>query len=105
MSTDTANKVVACKLTNAELQKRKAEVIAKLKSKVITREELPNGFKYTFQGVDNILDDIVGFIKTERLCCNFFTFNLFIQDTESPLTLSITGPNGTKDFINSEMDL
>src|SRR5687767_6146074 len=73
-SMETPGKSVACKLTTPELQKRKATVIAELKALVLTRKELPDGFAYEFNGADEILDKLNTFIKTERMCCDFFIF-------------------------------
>jgi len=98
-------KIVACKLTSLELQKYKTEVIALLKENILKREELSNGYHYTFVGSDTILDQLIIFIKAERQCCNFLSFNLSIEDDQSSLDLKITGPNGTKEFINKEMEL
>jgi hypothetical protein len=98
-------KTVSCKLTSPELQKYKTEVIALLKSEVLQRKELDNGYQYSFKGSDKMIDDIVSFIKTERVCCDFFTFNLSIEDVNRNVLLTITGPEGTKEFINTEMDL
>jgi hypothetical protein len=100
---ETATKKLTCKLTTPELQKRKATVIAELKALVLTREELSNGFSYTFESKDAILDKLIEFIKTERMCCDFFTFQLAIE--EHTALLSLTGPEGTKDFINEEVGL
>jgi hypothetical protein len=98
-------KVVACKLTSPEMQKRKQEVLAVLKSKVLARQDLANGYKYKFAGSDDLLDQVITFIKSERACCDFFTFDLSVSDNQSYLWLSITGQDGAKDFIKTEMDL
>ncbi len=90
--------VISCKLTSPEFQKRKREVIALLKTKLLQRKELDNGFQYTFKGSDEILDNIVSFIKTERRCCDFFTFNLSIQDDSKNILLNITGPKAQKNL-------
>jgi hypothetical protein len=103
METATKKKVIACKLTNPELQKRKEEVIASLKTKVLDRQELKEGYKYKLAGNDEIFDEVVIFIKTERQCCDFFIFDLSIADDN--IWLSITGPDGAKEFIKMEMDL
>lgn len=97
--------MISCKLTNPELQKHKTEVIELLKKEVVQRKELHNGYQYSFNGSDKIIDDIIGFIKSERACCDFFTFNLSIEDVNRNVLLTITGPEGTKEFINSEMHL
>ncbi|MBX3254903.1 MAG: hypothetical protein KF862_12240 [Chitinophagaceae bacterium] len=96
-------KNIACKLTSPELQKRKAEVIASLKSKLLKREELTDGYAYLFTSTDSNIDEVTTFIKTERTCCDFFSFKISIEDEN--LWLSITGAEGTKDFIAGELDL
>jgi hypothetical protein len=96
---------IACQLSSAELQKRKAEVIASLKTKVLSRQVLDNGYQYEFKGANGILDELMSFIKTEKQCCAFFDFDLSVSDTSSHIRLSITGPEGTKQFIETEMGM
>jgi hypothetical protein len=91
----TANRI-ACKLTSPELQKRKATVIAALKALVLEKQELENGYSFRFDGGDEILDQL-----TE--CCNFFTFQLTVEDTV--VELRLTGPEGAKAFIAEEIGL
>jgi hypothetical protein len=100
---ETPTKPVSCKLTTPELQKRKATVIADLKALVLERKELENGFSYKFEGTDEILDKLNDFIKTERMCCDFFTFQITVE--EQTALLNITGPNGAKAFLKDEVDL
>lgn len=95
-------KEVSCKLTSPELRKRKEEVIAVLKSKVLEKQELADGYKYKFEATDDMLDQLTSFLKSERACCDFFDFNLALSD--KIVWLSITGPDGAKDFIKTEMD-
>jgi hypothetical protein len=98
-------KVVSCTLTIPELQKYQTEVVAVLKTEILERKELDNGYQYSFKGSDKMIDTIVNFIKTERACCDFFTFNLLIEDDDTDILLTITGPDGAKEFINTEMKL
>lgn len=103
MNDSVKKKPITCKLTTPELQKRKTELLASLKVKVLKREELPNGYSYLFASTDKNIDEITTFIKTERTCCDFFGFKISIQDND--LWLTITGEDGTKDFITGEMGL
>ena len=96
-------KTLTCKLTTPELQKRKATVIAGLKALVLDRRELVDGYSYRFEGRDENLDKIHEFIKTERMCCDFFIFQLTVDGNEA--LLSITGPAGAKEFLKEEVDL
>lgn len=99
----TMKKPVTCKLTTPELQKRKATVIAELKALVLERKELADGYSYRFDGSDQNLDKLNEFIKTERMCCNFFTFQLKVEENVALLTIS--GPEGAKEFLKEEVDL
>lgn len=103
MNDNVKKKPITCKLTTPELQKRKTEILALLKTKVLKKEELPNGYSYLFVSTDKNIDEITSFIKTERTCCDFFSFKISIQDND--LWLTITGEDGTKDFITGEMGL
>lgn len=94
---------IACKLTSPELQKRKATIIAALQNQIIEKRELPDGYSFKFAGTDSILDQLTDFIKTERQCCEFFTFTIKISDEKSFIRFDIAGPNGAKDFMEMEL--
>lgn len=94
---------IACKLTSAELRHRKETVIASLKKQVIEKKETASGYAFKFSGSDKIVDELAEFVKTERVCCDFFTFHLSIAGDSSEAWLEMTGPEGTKDFIVSEL--
>src|SRR5688500_1595572 len=94
---------LTCKLTTPELQRRRATVIAELQKIVSRREEVSDGLKLTFQSNDETLDKLLDFIKSERLCCDFFSFQLFIVGEHA--VLGITGPEGTVHFLEQEVGL
>lgn len=96
---------LSCKLTTPELQKRKETVIASLKEQILEKKELKDGFAFKFSGTDEILDELTEFIKTERMCCDFFTFGLSVSGDKSEAWLELTGVDGAKDFITSELGL
>src|SRR5689334_19546451 len=95
---------LACKLTSQALQQRKKTVIVELKSLVSQKTETQSGYKYRFPGSDATLDLLNDFIKTERLCCDFFIFNLTASNEEQSIWLELSGPEGTKDFIRHEIE-
>ena len=102
MATAT-NKPLVCKLTTPELRHRWATVIAELKSLVLERKERDDGYSYQFDGNDANIDRLTEFIKTERKCCDFFIFKLTVNDDSA--VLDITGPPGTKEFLEKEVGL
>jgi hypothetical protein len=96
---------LSCKLTTPELRQRKETVIKSLKAQILTKKELKNGYSYKFVGTDKMVDELTEFVKTERECCDFFTFNLSISGDKSEAILEITGPKGAKDFIKTELEM
>ncbi len=99
----TETKTVACKLTTPELQERKRTVIADLKNSLIEKVETKNGIKYKFESTDEMIDRVTTFIKAERLCCDFFDFSLSVAAETGFMWLELSGPDGTKEFINEEI--
>lgn len=96
---------LSCKLTTPELRQRKETVINSLKTQIVEKKELKNGFAYKFTGTDKMVDELAEFVKTERACCDFFVFNLSITGDKSAAWLEITGPKEAKDFIKTELGL
>lgn len=104
MTTQVTNKPMTCKLTSPELRKRKEEVIAKLKQQVLGKRELADGFAYRFDGTDELLDSLTAFIKSERMCCDFFNFKILVL-SDATVWLEITGAKGAKEFIKTELEM
>ena len=97
------SKALACKLAPDDLQKRKATIIAQMKHVLQSKQELPHGISCKFPATDDAIDMLTDFIKSERLCCDFFSFILHVEG--DAVELSITGPEGTRQFIASEIGL
>lgn len=94
---------MTCKLTSPELRKRKETVLADLRKMVIETKELTNGYSFKFEASDAIFDQLNEFVKTERQCCDFFTFKISTSGKET--WLELTGADGAKDFIKTELEL
>ena len=63
-----------------------------------------DGFEFVFPnpgGAEHI-DRFTEFIAKERLCCTFLDFTLRIPPKEAPVSLILTGPEGTQDFLRAE---
>ena len=95
---------LTCSLSSAQLRERKQTVIGSLKEILISKKELPNGYAYQFKGTDDVLDELLLFIKTERLCCSFFYFNLSLN-RQGLVWLELSGPDGAKEFIDKDVQL
>jgi len=94
---------MTCKLTTPELRERKETVIASLKQQMMEKRDLKNGYAFRFPGTDDVLDELMEFIKTERECCDFFIFGLSVSGDKIQIWLELTGAAGAKDFITAEL--
>ena len=65
--------------------------------------ELPEGFVFSCAGDDETWLGLAEFVSLERRCCPFLTFTLVREGEAS--TLRLTGPEGTKAFLLSELGL
>ena len=97
--------LTSCKLTTPELQHRRETVLLSLKKQMKDKKELANGYAFKFSGSDQTFDELTEFIKTERQCCDFFTFTLSVSGDKSEAWLEMTGVKGAKEFISAELGL
>jgi hypothetical protein len=92
---------VACCLPDAELRKREGTLLAQFKSALTTTEELPDGYAFRVPGEKRWLALVADLIMAERECCPFLTFQLTAEPKMGALTVRMTGPDGTKEFLKS----
>ena len=64
--------------------------------------EVENGYEFTFPNESEIITSLGRFISNERLCCPFLEFTLKITSTNAPISLLLTGPEGTPEFLRAE---
>ena len=67
-------------------------------------EEVENGYEFIFPNETSIISKIAQFISNERLCCPFLACNLNVFSTSEPISLSLTGPLGTQEFLRAEFN-
>ncbi len=92
---------IACCLSSEELRHREATLVVHFKSMVSHVEELHNGYAFRMPGDPKSLAIIADLISAERECCPFLTFDLSAEPKLGPFVLRVTGPEGTKEFLNS----
>jgi hypothetical protein len=67
-------------------------------------QEIENGYEFTFPNETDFIPRIAEFISNERLCCPFLKFTLSVFSNREPVSLSLTGPIGTQEFLLAEFD-
>ncbi len=96
---------IACSLSAAALEARRDGGLARLVQRASARNELPDGLQLRFAADDRILADIIEAVNAERLCCRFLRFRIDVEPDEGPITLDLTGPPGTREFMIGILDL
>lgn len=95
---------VACTLSPAALKARRENLLNSLLRRAATRHELPNGYRLRFAAKGDILSAIARTVETERQCCRFLRFTLTVEPDDGPISLDLTGPAGTREFLEAMFD-
>lgn len=66
-----------------------------------SRSALPEGYEYRLRAEPPVLTALMGFVAMERRCCPFFTFSIRV-DAGPKVSFRMTGPPGTREFIESQ---
>jgi hypothetical protein len=66
--------------------------------------EIENGYEFIFSNPSGsvTLTRMAEFISNERLCCPFLKFMVTIETDPQPISLILTGPEGTQEFLRAE---
>jgi len=92
---------VACTLTEPERRLRREHLLERVIARVEERRALDDGVALRFATDDVILVDLMEMIRVERQCCAFLRFRLTVEPGGQPVWLELTGPPGTKEFLES----
>lgn len=95
---------IVCNLSMTDQRERHGYLQAGLFSKVTNTTDLIDGRAYQFPGDEETARELVEFISFERHCCPFATFELQFAPEHGPITLSLRGPEGTREFVESYDD-
>jgi len=98
---ESSNLPVACSLTGPEFQERRSRVLLRVSESVLEVKELGDGYAYRFPGDEIWITELADLIKFERQCCPFLQFKIRIEPGTGPIWLELSGPEGTKDFLNT----
>ncbi len=92
---------IACTLSDAQLRLREATLLAQFIAEATVFEELEEGYGFRIPGGTKQLELVLELMSAERECCRFLAFNLYAAPDRGPLSLQISGPTGTKEFLKS----
>jgi hypothetical protein len=95
---------IMCTLTPAALQARREGLLSNLVKRAQNHEELPLGHRLQFAPADDVLAIVAQTIEAERQCCRFLRFGITVEPDGGPISLELTGPPGTREFISALFD-
>lgn len=98
---ETESLSIACMLTAPELQERRRTVLQKFRSAVTEVKELEDGYSYSLPANGEWLSELAHLVDLERQCCHFLRFTITVEPAGGPIVLSMTGPAGTKEFLEA----
>jgi hypothetical protein len=90
---------VACTLSPAALEARCRNLLNALLARADGRGELPDGYRLLFAAHGDVLSAIVRTVDAERQCCRFVRFTVTVEPDDGPISLDLTGPAGTREFL------
>jgi hypothetical protein len=90
---------VACTLSPEQLVGRQQGLLAELLRRADTHEELTNGHRWSFAATDDVFAMILRMVEAERRCCRFLRFQIIVEPDGGPVSVELTGPPGTREFL------
>src|SRR5262249_3083758 len=96
--------VLACNLKaiSSPERPRYNELMKRLRGAVRERTELADGYAFRLDGKSIALPDVADWIRLERLCCPFLSFQLAVSGSQPDWVLKLTGPTAVKELLQEE---
>jgi hypothetical protein len=95
---------IVCTLTPDTVRTRRAGLLPGLAERADRREPTPDGYRFRFAARSEILAAIAETIDAERQCCRFLTFTMTVNAGCAMVTLDLSGPSGTREFLDALLD-
>ena len=101
MNSDTP---LVCNMNVFTPEQREAHILKtiELTQFIQSVQEVENGYEFIFPNETDFISWLAEFISNERLCCPFLKFTLTISPGSESITLSLSGPIGTQEFLKAE---
>jgi hypothetical protein len=92
---------IACTLPDNEQAARMEEIHTGISAGIQQTVELPDGYEFRFPGNDEWIEKLAQFVRFERECCRFLTFEITAGPDRGPIRLRLRGPAEAKEFIRN----
>ena len=96
---------VVCTLNPAARAARQERLLANLVRRAGEHLEIANGHRLKFQPAEDVLPTLARTVDLERQCCRFLQFTITVEPDGGEISLDLTGPAGTHEFLAALMEL
>lgn len=90
---------IACRLEPGALRARRDALLPGIVVGAEQIEPIDGGFRLRFADAA-LLTTVASVVDAERQCCPFLAFALMVAPAGGPMSLEITGPPGTQEFLS-----
>src|SRR5262245_1858647 len=95
------NLPIVCELGPDALRARREELLAGLAARATKQEETADGYSFTFEASSDTLKLLSAAIDAERKCCRWLRFAMTVEPDDGPITLTLSGPDGSRGFLSA----
>ena len=92
---------IACSLDGPALGRRQSELRASVLADAESVERLPDGYRWRFRHAPDLFARLGPIVDAERQCCRVLRIAIAADPDRGRVTVEITGPAGTADFLES----
>ena len=94
------NLPIACALDGRALASRQAALRASVLAEAASVERLADGYRWRFAHRGDLFARLGPIVDAERQCCRFLRVAMTADPDLGTITVDITGPAGTADFLS-----
>jgi hypothetical protein len=102
----TKESPIMCVLGSLDAKQLERHQALRQQLKEQTKEvrELPDGYALRLPAENSMILSVAEFITLERQCCPFFSFAIEVEGDKGALWLKLTGRDGVKEFLKSQLE-
>lgn len=92
---------IACSLDGREVAARQSQLRVGLLAQATEVERINDGYRWRFADAPGLVASLGTIIDAERHCCEFLQFHVLAEPGAGSVTLDVSGPPGTPEFLES----
>jgi len=100
-----SHRPIACSLPETQLRERASGLLAQLVAAAAERRLTDEGAVLEFATAPETAELLYRAVVAERECCRFLRFRVTFEPDLGPIALEITGPAGTREFLQATLGL